>query len=387
MPKEEPILGRIELKFSLLIWLCLAFALLLITAVSAHADQEVIYEKEIEDARRGSIVVQKKANFIPVPIPVSNPTVGSGLQGVLLYLHPQRAGDTESPNATSGLVGMYTNTQSWLAGIFHDNYWANDKYRFTGFIGYGGFNLKYYGIGETPILKNNPIDYEIKGLAFMPQFQVRIPKTEHWFGGAQYLFIDADITFKIPWFPDLPDIRGNVRTAGLGLLTTYDSRDDNYYPSMGQYFQARLTNYSETWGGDYRYIKFKSSFTHYQPIKEKTLLAFRAILQTSEGDIPFFDLPYLDMRGFSRGRYQDQHTFSLHAEARRKFHPRWGLIAFLESGWFGDSLDNMKDNPTVISYGGGIRWQVIKDKKLNLGADIAFSEDGAAFYIQVGEKF
>jgi hypothetical protein len=220
-----------------------------ITAVSAHAGQEVLYEEEIEDARKGSIAAQKKGNLIPVPIPVSNPTVGSGLQAALLYLHPQGAGDTESPNATSGLVGMYTNTQSWLTGIFHDNYWANDTYRFTGFIGYGGFNLQYYGIGETPILKDNPIDYEIKGLAFMPQFQVRIPKTEHWFGGAQYLFIDADIKFETSLLnPNLPDIKGTVRTAGLGLLTTYDSRDDNYYPTRGQYFQARLTTYSETWG-------------------------------------------------------------------------------------------------------------------------------------------
>ena len=37
-------------------------------------------------------------------------------------------------------------------GIFHDDYWANDRYRFTGMLGYGKLNLKYYGVGDNPIL-------------------------------------------------------------------------------------------------------------------------------------------------------------------------------------------------------------------------------------------
>ncbi len=31
-------------------------------------------------------------------------------------------------------------------------------------------------------------------------------------------------------------------------------------------------------------------------------------LQTNSGDVPFFDVPYLDMRGFALGRYRDQYT-------------------------------------------------------------------------------
>lgn len=354
----------------------------------AHAGQEETINRQIKDAQEVGDVAPKQGRWVPVPIPVSNPTVGTGLQGVLMYLHPARKEDTQSPNSTSGLAGMYTDSKSWAAALFHDGYWADDTYRFRGILGYGEFNLKFYGIGDSPVFGNNPLDYEFSGWAFMPKFQRRIPKTDHWFGGVHYLFIEADVlinTSKVSSI--LPDVGRNVRTAGLGLLASYDSRDDNYYPSQGISFESKWGNYSENWGGDFEYDKLNTFFNYYHPIKDKSVLALRANLQNSDGRVPFFDLPYLDMRGFSRDRYRDKHTFSLHAEGRHKFKPRWGAVAFIEVGWFGNSIEDMSTNPTIFSYGGGVRWQVTKDKKLNLGVDVAFSTDDNSIYIQVGEKF
>lgn len=107
----------------------------------------------------------------------------------------------------------------------------------------------------------------------------------------------------------------------------------------------------------------------------------------SSGDAPFFDLSYLDMRGFARGRYQDNLTFSLHAEGRYKFLRRWGMVAFVETGWYGEDYQNLLSSQTIYSYGVGIRWQVTEDRKMNLGVDVAFSNDDQAVYIQVGESF
>jgi len=372
-------MAKIFILFLLIFSLC---------AIDAYSDQEDSLEERIEDSREGAAAVSAEGNWVPVPIPVSNPTIGTGLQAVLMYLHPKKAGEESSPNATSGIAGMYTNTDSWFTGLFHDDYWANDRYRFTGFMGYGELNLKYYGIGDSPILREHPINYEFKTFFFVPKFQARIPSTDHWFGGLQYVFIDSDSVFKISQLlPILPDIRGHIRSAGLGLLTTFDSRDDNYYPTKGQLFEAKWTNYGESWGGDYQYNKFRTFLNHYQPVIDPLVLALRANADVSSGDAPFFDLSYLDMRGFARGRYQDNLTFSLHAEGRYKFLPRWGAVAFVESGWYGDDLDSLLSSRTIFSYGGGIRWQVTKDKTMNLGVDVAFSTDDQAIYIQVGEKF
>ena len=359
-----------------------------VCVLTAQAGQEDNPEIQIEEARKGAVTVSEKGNWVPVPIPVSNPTLGTGLQTVLMYLHSKPAGDSRSPNATSGIAGMYTNTQSWMAGIFHDDYWNDDTYRFTGYLGYGELNLKYYGVGDQPFLSANPIEYEFKMFLVSPKFQIRIPSTEHWFGGLQYLFANSESLFKTSQLhPLLPDIRGRIRTAGLGLLITYDSRDDNYYPTAGQWFEAKWTNYGESWGGDYNYNKLKTFVNHYQFVTHQAVLALRANAEFSSGDAPFIDLPYLDMRGFARGRYQDNMTFSLHAEGRYKFLPRWGLIAFAETGWYGDNFDSLTSSQTIVSYGSGLRWQVTQDKKLNLGLEVAFSGDDSAFYVKVGEAF
>lgn len=362
--------------------------LIIAIAITAYADVEDEPEEIIEDAHESAVVGRKRGNFVPVPMIISNPTMGTGLQAVLMYLHPKSEKDSRSPNATSGLTGMYTNTDSWFIGIFHDDYLADDTYRFAGFLGYGDFNLKYYGIGDSPILGDRPIDYQMTGLIFAPKFQRRIPKTNNWFAGVQYIYFKSDILFKTSGvLPILPDIGEQISTAGLGLVGTYDSRDNNYYPEKGQLFEAKWTNYSESWGGDFSYNKFTTFVNHYQPFKEKTVLALRTRAELSDGDTPFFDLPYLDMRGFARDRYRDQHTLSVHAEARHKFRPRWGAIVFVESGWFGEDFDDLFSNRTIISYGGGIRWQVTKGQKMNLGLDVAFSEDDSAVYIQIGEQF
>lgn len=376
-------LDRKEFQFC-----CTVTALIFLLCTTTGATQKETYQDRIDVAKKGSEIGPRKGNIVAVPIPVINPTIGNGLQAALIYLHPKRTGDTKSPNATSGLVGMYTDTHSWLTGIFHDDYWAEDKYRFTGFIGYGDLNLEYFGIGDDPQFSDNPIDYEISGLVFMPQFQVRIPKTENWFVGGSYLYINSEIFFKTDRVNiDLPDISSEIESAGAGLLITYDSRDDNYYPLSGQMFRTRWVDYGQTWGGDYEYDKWTTSINHYQPIGGKTVIGLRANLQTSGGDVPFFDLPYLDMRGFPRGRYRDKNTLSLHAEARYKFHQRWGVVAFLEAGWFAEDIEEMTSSKTITTAGGGIRWQVLKEKKLHLGLDVGFSRDGPAVYVHIGEAF
>jgi outer membrane protein assembly factor BamA len=187
--------------------------------------------------------------------------------------------------------------------------------------------------------------------------------------------------------PGAPDITGKIKTAGLGLLATYDSRDNNYYPTAGQWFEAKWIDYDETWGGDNKYKKKIIFINHYQPLRDKLTLALRSRIESSSGDVPFFDLPTLQMGGFARDRYRDQHTISFHAEGRYKFKPRWGVIGFYEAGWLNDDFSKLLSGRRITSYGTGLRWQVTKDRQMHLGIDAAFSTDDKALYVQIGERF
>ena len=52
-----------------------------------------------------------------------------------------------------------------------------------------------------------------------------------------------------------------------------------------------------------------------------------------------------------------------------------------------DTVSELLHAETIISYGGGVRWQVTKDKGLNLGIDVGFSGDDYATYIRIGEWY
>lgn len=116
-------------------------------------------------------------------------------------------------------------------------------------------------------------------------------------------------------------------------MASYDTRDNNYFPSRGIWFETIGTRYGEYVGGDFEYTKLTSFISSYYPVTEKVIIAGKLEGKFSDGDTLFYDLPNLSMRGFSQGRYIDNHTFATFLEARWKFYKRWSAIGFLEAGW------------------------------------------------------
>ena len=110
----------------------------------ASVDEEVV--EQADNATQTMEFAKKiKGVWLPVPIPVSNPTIGTGLEVALIYMHPKTSEDSTIPNATSGLMGLYTDTDSGFAGGFHDDYWMDGLFRFRLVAGTGSFNLDFYG--------------------------------------------------------------------------------------------------------------------------------------------------------------------------------------------------------------------------------------------------
>lgn len=335
-----------------------------------------------------AVEIKPTGTWLPVPIPVSNPTIGSGLQAALLYLHPKKAEDSEIPNATSGLIGMYTNTDSWVAGAFHDGNLKNDLYRFRLLAGTGEFNLDYFGIGSDSILQNNPIKYNLASDILYTQLLRRFPGATDWYFGFRYMQTISSVTFgSSSSFPNIPPISTNMTTSSIGIMTTYDSRDNNYYPTTGTNFELIHMRDKEDWGSDFDFDKSELYYNHYFSLSVKNVLAVRLAFAHAKGDTPFYLLPNLKMRGFPNGRYKNENSLSGHAEWRHKLASRWGFIMFYESGSTAATSSDLFDEQTINSYGGGIRWQVTEDKKLNLGIDVGYSDDDRAVYVQVGEKF
>lgn len=364
----------------------LAFILPATTAFAAIEDEVI---RRADQARDIKVKAAKpKGTWLPVPIPISNPTIGSGLQAAILYLHPKTSEDPGIPNSTSGVMGMYTDTKSWLVGGFHDGSWSEGRYRGRIAGGTGEFSLDYFGVGENSIFTDNPLPYQLRSDVFISQFLSRIPGTRSWFLGLRYMFVDSDVTFDIGnSFPGLPPISGDMTTSSLGLMTTFDTRDNNYYPTVGSYFELVWARDDEAWGSDFEFDKLTTFYNYYLSITTKDVLALRGVLADAGENTPFYLLPGLQMRGFPAGRYKDNSSLSGHVEWRRKFLPRWGFVVFGEAGSIAASMSELFHRQTITSYGGGLRWQVTKDKKINLGVDVGFSGDDKAIYVRIGEVF
>jgi hemolysin activation/secretion protein len=369
----------------LYILLCVLF----LWPVPAHyaAEGPTEAQKLQKEAENTGSIFKKQRRFVPIPIPIANPTVGKGLAVVGMYLHPRKPEDSDLPTSISGVMGMYTDSKSWITGVFHEGHYGQDSYRVRGLLGYGEFNLKFYGIGDDSILRDNPIDYEAKTTAFLPRLLFRLP-VKNWFLGAQYLYMDIDATFKLSdLLPILPDVNLPTKTAGLGLVGVYDSRNNTLWPTDGTWFEITATDYAEYFGGDYDYQKYILKFSQYFPLTNKVTLAYRLDGKFIDGDAPFYDLSSLKLRGFAGGRYMDDQAVSAQVEDRWNFYKKWTVLLFVGAGRIADEVSELGSSSTNWAGGAGIRYMIAEEQKLNIGIDVAYGDGETAIYVQIGDWF
>lgn len=355
---------------------------------SAHPAPEGPMQEYLPNQPPPAIIPAEKGSWVVAPIPVSNPTLGSGLELVALYLHPESEGAAGAPNATTGFGGLYTNEGTWFLGAFHQGALWNDRLRILAAAGTGLFELSYFGTSSDSFLSDHPVRFRFDTNILYLRAQVRVPGTENWFLGPTYLFNQADVRFKPGGLvPELPPTGPDLRIAGLGIALTYDTSNDTYYPTAGTRAELSWTDYGAHWGGDFEYTKFGGHVYRYLGAGDRLTIALALDLKGSSGNVPFYDQPYIDVRGYERGRFSNDYTLSLRSEARYKFRPRWGIVAFVDTGWAHESLGGMLGGDRGRSAGAGLRWQAAKDQTLHIGLDAAATEDGSVVFIQLGERF
>ena len=333
-----------------------------------------------------TVVEGTKGSFAFIPIPISNPTIGTGLGAVAMYMHPKAAGDKSAPTSSTGVFGMYTSTESWAAGVFHDGYYRQDRIRFKMPVGHGSINLKFYGIGSESPLRNNPISYNAKGTFTMPRLLFRLP-ANHWFLGGQYRFLNINIATDLGGrLPISPGTGIETQTSGLGAVTVYDSRNSNYWPTEGSWLDGAFTLYSEAIGGDYDYQKLILKWAQYFPLSDKWLAVYRLDGQLINDDAPFWDLSQITLRGYAADQYLDKTAITAQAEVRWNFYKRWTAVAFGGLARVADTIWDINNSKTLPAGGGGIHFMLKEAEKLSIGIDVAKGEgESVTVYFQIGD--
>jgi hypothetical protein len=326
----------------------------------------------------------QKGDFVAVPIPMSNPTLGTGLMGGAAYFYSQTEEQkaVQSPSLTA-MGGLYTDNESWAAGISQQSYWNEDKWRFHGVAGYADFK---FVLRDPTTEGQTGLNWTVDGALFQAILSRRI--ADSWYIGflARYLDVTQDLDTSFP--PQEYGIDSKIQSTGAGLTLEYDSRDVPTNAYSGRRFEAKAIFSSaegvQTDSYQGYYLRMRS---YHQLKKAPIVIAWDLYGCAKGGRFPLWDTCRLNIRGFPVTDYLGNRSITGQVEARWRASKRWGFVLFAGAGQISNSFSAQGDDERVPSYGGGVRFMVLKSKRVNLRVDYARSDDSDAWYVSVGEAF
>lgn len=345
------------------------------------------------DEQDSSMPSGKRSEFAVAPIPIVNPTIGNGGGGAAIFLFRLDPGDTKSPPASTMGGGFYTSSKSWGLGGIQKFFLFEDRVRIMAGGAYAVFNYDYYGIGNDSGSEKVSIPLHQEGSGFIVEGLYRV--WERFFVGPNYRLIKTETQLNIDWdelpIPLPPPKALNADIAAIGFRIQRDSRDSQYYPLEGSLLDFKANFFDESFGGDYNYQQVKIGFNKYVALSPRQVLAMRFSSCHTGGDAPFFGDCALgnseDIRGYPAGRYRDRHFLATQAEYRLQLPWRFGLVGFGGLGEVAESFGKFNAKNIRPSAGGGVRFMLASENKINLRFDFAVGEDSTAWYVGLMEAF
>lgn len=209
----------------------------------------------------------------------------------------------------------------------------------------------------------------------------------NWYAGITARWVDLNQNIEPALPPGRFDITNEVRTVGAGLNVSFDSRDLPLNSYSGRLFELRSLFNDEAIGSDRTYQTFSAAFRSYHSLSQNLVLAWEVEGCKKSGSVALWDACRLGLRGFPATDYMAKASASAQLEARWRFHPRWGMVAFGGAGTVAKALEDSQDDELVPSVGVGLRFMVLPAKRVNLRLDYGRSDGGEAIYFSVGETF
>ncbi len=327
----------------------------------------------------------QKGNFVVVPIPMSNPTLDSGLVLGAAYFYPQTEEQKKrQPASVTAAAGMYTSNNSKAFGIAQQNYWKDDKWRFTGVLGAADLRLSLLTPEELPA--NSGVDWRINGKFLFAKGSRKLKG--NWYGGLLARVVDAKQSITV--VADSTELEfdiGDVVSAGLGANIEYDSRDMPLNSYSGRHFKVDALFNDEAIGSNQSYQSYSVAYRSYHRLTDSIVLAWELQGCARGGTTPLWDACMVKLRGFSATDYLGKVSASGQVEARWQMSKRWGLVGFGGSGYVGSSFSGIRDDKPIPSFGVGVRFMVLPAKRINMRLDFARSLDSDAVHFTVGEAF
>lgn len=336
-----------------------------------------------------------RKGFLPVPILITEPAIGYGGGLALMFVRNSLRERTEKGEASGhvtppdifGVFFAATENGTRVGGGGGMFSFDNDRWRYRGGVGKVHANLDFYGAGGNLGTGERSIGFTLDAWASSQQVLLRLGESNS-FVAARWIYLDSTVTFdQSRPQPVVSPLSLSSRDSGAGLSFEYDSRDNIFTPARGWIGVLDTLFYAPAIGGDNRFQTYRAHLFAYTPLASAFVLGTRLDGRAARGEVPFYQLPFIDIRGLPKGRYQDDNVGVAEVELRWNATPRWALVGFLGAGRAWGTSERFGDAATIIAKGAGVRYLVARRLGLFMGADVALGPEETAFYIQVGSAW
>jgi len=320
-----------------------------------------------------------------------------GVAGVVsFYLDDKTVHNRRASTVTVG--ASISQLEQWLIASNFDLFFNEMDSRTVGRIGFERTPTRYYGIGPES-KEENEIWYDPEYSKVAASYIHRVIETEEGQGatiGGRLEYWNTVMHTKPSTVPydSLPKGWNGGLSLGAGLVVTYDTRDNSYFPTKNFYIEGRSMTYAPILDANFEYTRSYldvRAFTNFKLFDTTIVVGAQYLVDATFGNGPFYDYATyggdLAMRGMLRGRYVDKTSMVFQAEVRSHIWWKLGLAAFFAAGDVAPEFGRLSTGHTRITGGGGLRIYLDKEAGLIARVDMGFGSGQPVFYLSFGEAF
>lgn len=370
---------------------CTVLALIVpLLSPALAAGQEIAPVKGVEEVEpKAETGIKTTSDWVFMPIPISNPSIGTGLALTALHLFP--FGGSTQPSLI-GAGAAVTSNGTWIAGAGTQLRFKEDLWRVTFGAGIADVHYDFYGIGETAGDIGASVPVATRTNAMFGSVLRRIGAGFYGGAGLRYAGTETSLDTDIPPGPmySLLSSELNVDTVGVSLIGQYDTRDSSFSPGSGSFASLTLYRFDKALGSDLEYELLDVQWNKYYGIGRYGVIAGRMSACSASDGAPFFDLCQFgqkkDLRGYVSGRYRDHAMYAAQAEYRTPFFHRFGGVVFAGFGQVAPDWGKFASD-VLSSAGAGLRYLASEKHKVTASIDYSRVKGEDAWYFYIGDAF
>jgi hypothetical protein len=332
--------------------------------------------------------LDKAYGFVPVVMPITEPAVGYGAAGALVFIDRKASGEGQRfvrPNimAVGGLA-----TENGTDGVFavHLGTWNEGRLRTLVAVADMDVNLDFFGLGGGHL--QDGVGYSISARGGVVGGHYRLGESPFWIG-LRYIQASTSVTGDVA-SSGLPGVSAsdfNLRLGALAPSLTLDMRDNFFTPTRGWYVDLSVPVFRDALGSDLDFETAALTAMHYRPLGGSLFFSVRGTWKGSSDGTPFYLRPYISLRGVQALAYQGEQAAELEAEVRWQAHPRFSIVGFGGAGIARSDIGSQDRDNSVTAGGAGFRYLIARKHGLHMGLDVAFGPDNPIVYVIFGNAW